>query len=114
MTQEPMPYYQAARFPNKAAAGAVYIPLQTLVFEEQNECELSVYRLKITQGWHVVVLGETPDDTLHQQIEALLSKGTIVNLHHERPDVIDYLQSRRAQARHIAPWVEGHYQHSEE
>ena len=108
------PYCQAARFSSKTAAGAVYIPLQTLVFEEQNECDLSVYRLKITEGWHVVALGETPDDKLHLRIEALLSKGTIVNLQDERPDVIDYLQARRAQATHIAPWVEGHYHTTEE
>ncbi len=114
MPNNASPYCQTARFPNKAAAGEIYTSLQTLVFEEQNNCDLSVYRLKITEGWHMVVLGETPDDKLHQRIEALLSKGTIVNLQHERPDVIDYLQSRRVQAIQIAPWVEGHYHTTEE
>jgi len=105
MTQKPPPYYQAACFANKAQAGQVYTPLQQLVFEEQENCDLSVYRVKFTEGWHVVVLGEKPKDQLHQRIEALLTNGTLVTL---RSDVLDYLQSRRAQASQIAPWVERH------
>ena len=97
------PYYQAARFMNKAKAGQVYTPLQQMVFKEA--CDLSVYRLKITEGWHVVVLGERPNNQLRQRIEALLTNGTLVTL---RPDVLAYLQSRRAQATQIAPWVERH------
>ena len=97
------PYYQAARFMNKAKAGQVYTPLQQIVFKE--ECDLSVYRFKIAEGWHVVVLGERPNNQLQQRIEALLTNGTIVTL---RPDVLDYLQSRRAQATQIGPWVERH------
>ena len=97
------PYYQAARFDTKAKAGGVYTPLQQIVFDE--DCDLSVYRLKITEGWHVVVLGERPNDALSQRIEALLTQGTLVTL---RPDVLGYLQSRRAQATQIAPWVERH------
>ena len=103
MTQQSAPYYQAARFANKAKAGQVYTPLQQIVFEE--DCDLSAYRLKITEGWHVVVLGERPNDQLHQRIEALLTNGTLVTL---RPDVLAYLQSRRAQATQIGPWVERH------
>src|SRR5947208_14180610 len=105
MTQEPIPYYLAARFANKATAGQVYTPLQEMIFEEQEHCDLSAYRFKITEGWHVVVLGERPSDQLHQRIEALLTNGTLVTL---RPDVLDYLQSRRAQATQIGPWVERH------
>ena len=107
-------YCQSARFASKAAAEAVYLPLQSLVFEEQTKCELSVYRLKITEGWHVVVLGERPPAVVQEQIEALLTQGTLVNLPHDRPDVVVYLQTRRAQATHLAPWVEGHYHTSEE
>ena len=107
-------YCQAARFASKAVSEAVYLPLQTLVFEEQNECELSVYRLKITEGWHVVVLGEIPPAAVQEQIEALLTQGTLVHLSHDRPDVVVYLQTRRAQATHLAPWVEGHYHTTEE
>ena len=103
------PYYQAARFENKAKAGAVYTPLQQMIFEE--DCDLTAYRIRITEGWHVVVVGERPPESLHLRIEALLSHGTIVNL---RPDVLQFLQARRAQASHIAPWVEVHYDHPEE
>jgi hypothetical protein len=103
MTQQATPYYQAARFANKAKAGQVYTPLQEIIFQEN--CDLSAYRFRITEGWYVVVLGEKPDDQLHQRMEALLTNGTLVTL---RPDVLDYLQSRRAQASQIAPWVERH------
>lgn len=104
-------YCQAARFENKTKAGAVYTPLQQMIFEEQETCDLSAYRIRITEGWHVVVVGEKPPESLHQRIEALLSHGTIVTL---RPDVLKYLQARRARAAHIAPWVEVHYDHPEE
>src|SRR5712692_11568985 len=105
MTQKPPPYYQAAHFANKTQAGQVYTPLQQLVFEEQESCDLSVYRVKITEGWHVVVLGERPRNDLHLRIEALLTNGTLVTL---RSDVLDYLQDRRAQVTQLAPWVERH------
>ncbi len=109
MIQDTTPYYQAARFASKAKAGQVYTPLQEIIFQE--DCDLSAYRIRITEGWHVIVLGEKPSDQLHQRIEALLTNGTLVNL---RSDVLAYLQRRRARAEKIAPWVEVHYQHEEE
>lgn len=108
-----IPYYQAARFATEAQAGVAYFPIQQIIFEAQDECDLSAYRFRIAEGWHVVVLGEKPPDVLHARIEALLTKGTLVSLSN-RPDVLAYLQNRRAQATRIAPWVEGHYDHSEE
>jgi hypothetical protein len=107
------PYYQAARFPTKKKAGEVYLLLQNLIFAARDECDLSAYRIQITEGWHVVVLGERPPDALHVQMEALLTQGTLVSLSH-RPDVLQYLQRRREQAAMIAPWVEVHYDHQEE
>jgi len=103
MTQQSTPFYLAARFANKAKAGQVYTPLQEIIF--QADCDLSAYRFRITEGWHVIVLGEKPNDQLHQRMEALLTNGTLVTL---RPDILDYLQSRRAQASQIGSWVERH------
>ena len=107
------PYYQAARFPTKEKAGEVYNLLQKLIFEARDECDLSAYRIQITEGWHVVVLGERPPDALHVQIETFLTQGTLVSLSN-RPDVLQYLQHRRAQATMLAPWVEVHYDLQEE
>jgi hypothetical protein len=104
------PYYLSARFLTKAKAGEAYFPLQQFLFEVKNECDLSVYRLKITEGWHIVVVGVKPSDAQHAHIEALLTKGTLVSLAH-RPDVLRYLQSRRAEAIQLGPWVEAHYNH---
>ena len=109
-----IPYYQAARFPTKEKAGEVYFALEKLIFEAKDKSDLSAYRFRITEGWHVVVLGEQPTPELHQRIEALLTQGTLVNLQNIRPDVLSHLQNRRAQAARIAPWVEGHYRPSEE
>jgi hypothetical protein len=53
MVNDTSPYCQSARFSSKAAAGAAYTPLQELVLAEETICDLSVYRLKITEGWHV-------------------------------------------------------------
>ncbi len=102
-------YTQAARFANRTKAGEIYLQLQELIHEEQNKCDLSAYRFGIAEGWHVVVLGEKPSDTIHLRIEALLSHGTLTNLTSVRPDVIAYLQGRRSQASQLGPWVEFHY-----
>jgi hypothetical protein len=106
-----IPYYQAARFPDKEKTGAAYFPIQQMLFEAQDECDLSAFRLILEGVWHVVVLGEKPPDKLHVQIEAELSKGVLVTL---SEDALNFLQDRRAQASQLGPWVEIHYQHPEE
>ena len=106
-----IPYYQAARFPNKAKTGATYFPIQQMLFEAQDECDLSAFRLMLEGVWHVVVLGEKPPDKLHVRIEAELTKGVLVTI---GEDALNFLQDRRAQAILLGPWVEIHYQHSEE
>ncbi len=111
-TGEPA-YCWAARFAGKQEAGKVYTSLQEMVHEERNRCDLSVYRIKITEGWHVIVLGETPPEPLHLRIEAALTHGTLVNLRSTRPDVISYLSDRRARIAPLAPWIEQHY-HTDE
>ena len=105
------PYYLAARFPNEKKAGAVYFPLQQMIFEARDDCDLSAYRFKLENVWHVVVLGEQPPNELHQRIEAELTNGVLVSL---RKEVLDYLQDRRAEASLLGPWVEGHYKNPEE
>ncbi len=104
-------YYLAARFPNKQKAGATYFPLQQMIFEARDECDLSVYRFKLNNVWHVVVVGEQPPQDLHQRIEAALTTGTLVSL---SQDALDYLLDRRVQAIQLGPWVEGHYNKPEE
>ncbi len=99
-------YYQAARFTGLDKAGVTYVRLQEMVFEAQDDVDLSVYRLKIADVWHVVVLGEKPPEELHVRIEAELTNGVLVTL---REDALRYLQDRRARATQIAPWVERHF-----
>lgn len=107
------PYYQAARFPSKQKAGETYFPLQQMIYEVKNECDLSVYRYKSMRKnmWYVVVVGEKPPDSLHVAIEAQLTNGTLTSLD---ADELTYLLARRSEAIQLGPWVEGHYQQSEE
>jgi hypothetical protein len=113
MTQDVTPYYQAARFPNQQKAGEVYFPLQQMIFEARELCDLSVYRFKFKgeHVWHVVVVGVKPPIALHERIEAALTRGVLVSL---KKDVLDYLSNRRIQASQIGPWVEVHYDNPEE
>jgi hypothetical protein len=110
MTQQSLPYYQAARFKNKTTAGVVYDAVQKLIYLDI-DCDLSAYRLKHKKSWHVVVIGEKPSDKLHVDIEAQLTNGTLVTLD---ADVLFELMDRRQYAIQFGPWVEGHYHTSEE
>jgi hypothetical protein len=105
MTQQSLPYYQAARFPNKKEAGTVYDAVQALIYADI-DCDLSAYRFKLNTTWHVVVIGEKPSDKLHVDIEAQLTNGTLVTLD---SNVLYELLARRVEAIQLGPWVEGHY-----
>ena len=100
-----VPYYQAARFHNKKAAGAVYSVVQDIIYQDV-DCDLSAYRLNDAGTFFVVVIGEKPSDSLHIAIEALLTNGVLVSL---GEDQLLYLQDRREQAIQLGSWVEGHY-----
>ncbi len=109
MSQEAPPYYQAARFPNKAAAGKAYAPIQAIIFDEQ--CDLSAYRFfeQHQRKWYVVVIGEQPLPQVHQRIETILhslTRGERVPLDSE---TLLFLLARRAQQSLLGPWVEHHY-----
>src|SRR5436305_11926275 len=109
MTQKPTPYYQAARYPNKAAAGKAYDPIQAIIYEEK--CDLSAYRFfeQNQRKWYVVVIGERPSPQIHQRIETILytlTRGERVSLDSE---TLIFLLARRAQQSLLGPWVEHHY-----
>jgi hypothetical protein len=104
-----VPYYQAARFPNKRAAGVVYSVVQDILYQDV-DCDLSAFRLKHEGTWYVVVIGEKPSDSLHIAIEALLTNGVLGSL---PENLLRYLQGRRAQATQLGSWVEAHYEEGE-
>ena len=109
MTQEAPPYYQAARYPNKAAAGKAYYPLQAIIYEEQ--CDLSAYRFFEQQErkWYVVVIGDEPSPQVHERLATILftlTRGVRVTLDNE---TLAALMDRRAQQSLFGPWVEHHY-----
>ena len=109
MAQEQTPYYQASRYPNKSAAGKAYTPIQQIIHEV--ECDLSTYRLFVPseRKWYVVVIGEQPDQQLHERLKTILttlSRGEPARLDAE---TLALLIARRLQQIQQGPWVEGHY-----
>src|SRR5215216_5347786 len=76
-------YHRAARFPNEPTSNSAYEATRAALYE--TPCELSTYRtiLLPDQLWHVLVLGERPDDTLLQRIDRALLRGEAVELPEE-------------------------------
>ena len=102
--QEPTPYLRAARFAGEHPAGQAYFQLQdTISTAEPND--LSVYRLRLRQDWHVAVLGNPPPPELDARITAALAAGEPVTFPAE---VVAALAGRRAQAIRHGPWTERH------
>ncbi len=101
---QPEAYVRAARFNHERDAGRAYDRSQDLVFRAP--CDLSAYRLQVSQVWHVAIVGETPPEDLNRRIERILSRGEPAAL----PDaVVEALLQRSAEARSRRPWTEGHY-----
>ncbi len=103
--QAPLPYYQAARFPDEHHAGRAYSLAQQAIYTDP-ENDLSVYRIQLNTIWHVVVLGQQPPERLEQKLQEILASGEPTSL---PPELLKLLTERRAQATQIGPWVEGHY-----
>ena len=101
---EPKFYYQASRFPGEQSAGWAYKRAQDAIF--QTECDLSVYRLRIKDVYHVVALGQTPPSTVDLRLRTILSAGTPAEI---PPETLSYLIERRIQSARQAPWVERHF-----
>jgi hypothetical protein len=80
MAQEQTPYYQASRYPTRSAAGKAYTSLQQIIHEV--ECDLSAYRLFVPgeRKWYVVVIGEQPDQQLHERLKLCSRHKAAVNL----------------------------------
>lgn len=107
---QPLPYYLAARFPTKQAAAKPYTQAQEVI--RTTECDLSVYRILVTsqltepRPWYVVTIGDTPPDTLHQQMTAILAQGEMTTIPQQG---IDELLARRAEEIQKGSWREHHY-----
>jgi hypothetical protein len=106
---EQTPYYQAARYPNKSTAGKAYTPIQQIIHEVQ--CDLSAYRLFVPseRKWLVVVIGEQPDQQLHERLRTILT--TLTRGEPARLDAgqLALLLARRIEQTQRGSWVEGHY-----
>ncbi len=107
-------YYQAARYPNKTAAGKAYTPIQQIIHDER--CDLSAYRYLVPseKKWYVVVIGQQPTPQLHERLRTILTtltRGEPVTLD---ADTVTLLLARRLQQTQRGTWVEGYYPTPEE
>src|SRR6266478_5000128 len=92
-----IPYYQAARYPNKTAAGKAYTPIQQIIHDE--DCDLSAYRLLVPseRKWYVVIIGEQPTTPLHERLKTILTTLTRGEPTSLDEDTISVLLARRLQ-----------------
>jgi hypothetical protein len=114
MTQGEIVYYQAARYPNKTRAGKAYTASEQIIHDE--DCDLSAYRYLVPgeKKWYVVVIGEKPDQQLHERLKTILmtlARGEAVSLDE---DTMTLLLARRLQQIQHGSWVERHYPLSDE
>src|SRR5436190_19157691 len=103
--QEPPAYIRAARFPNAPTSERAYFETQEAIYTAP-ECDLSSFRLRLSERWHVVVLGDSPPEELERRLRTILAAGEPTPLPAE---ILKLLQERRARATKKGPWAEGHY-----
>ncbi|SRR6266540_6472968 len=96
-------YHRAARFPDEPTSNRAYEQTRQALYE--TPCELSTYRTLLLpdRSWHVLVLGQRPDDTLLQRIDRALLRGEAVELPEE---VWAAFNQRRIEQSAKGPWVE--------
>jgi hypothetical protein len=101
-------YLEARRYPDPQEAAQAYLKSQEAIRTDKGRANLSVYRLMVGPQLesHVVVLGDTPNTRLFEELQRFLGTGETVEI---EEDVLEHLMERRAQAERIGPWVEGHY-----
>jgi hypothetical protein len=101
----PKPYFKAASYESDQQSYFTYRSIESLLFRSNED--LSTYRLRYEGVPHVVVLGEAaPQAAIGKQIEGFLASGAAATL---PAHIIEVLAHRRAEAKRIGPWVEGHY-----
>ena len=61
--QEPPPYRRAARFAGERPAGDAYFAMQRVIYEAPQPMDLSVYRLRLNDLWHVAAFQESECNT---------------------------------------------------
>lgn len=103
---EPQGYLRVARFSHEQPAGRTYFRIQQALFRTGHDNDVSAFRFRLNQVWHVAVLGDPPPTPLAKRLEALLSAGEPATLPEQ---ILDSLKQRRAQVQGIGHWVEGHY-----
>lgn len=74
--QESKSYYRAARFTGERLEGKAYLQIQGLNFGIEGD--ISAYRFKIKDVFHVAVVGDVPDEDLDSKLQMALAPGETV------------------------------------
>ena len=104
--REAPPYQRAARFSGERPAGEAYFAVQRVIYDAPQPVDVSSFRLRLNNLWHVAALGVMPPATVLHAIESILSAGEPAELPAE---VWQALHRRRAQATRLGPWIEAHH-----
>lgn len=100
----PLPDYRhAVRFPNETTSHTAYEQTRQIIYEEP--CDVSLYRTALLPAmtWHVLVLGNIPEERVQTRIYTALAGGEAVEL----PKAIwQAFNQRRLEQSGKAPWVE--------
>src|SRR5215212_7316691 len=103
----PLPEYRhAVRFPNEPTSNTAYEQARDIIKVEP--CDLSLYRTVLlpSQSWHVLVLGQIPEEPVQERIYGAFTGGEAVELPEE---VWRAFNQRRLESAGKAPWTEKRY-----
>jgi hypothetical protein len=103
--REPDEYLRVFRFSGESLAGAAYVEAQDAIYGSFDENDLSVYRFRLNEVWHVAVYGLPPPEELRQQLESILARGKVASLPNR---IVTILRDRREEATRMGPWIERH------
>jgi hypothetical protein len=96
-------YRKVARFPDEPTSNTAYEQTRDIIHEAPYD--LSLYRTVLMPNvrWHVLVLGQTPDETVRGHIDQALMSGEAVELPEE---VWRAFNLRRLEQSGKGSWVE--------
>ena len=97
-------YYYAASFPHDATT--VYQAIRTIIHREP--VNLSAFQVPppvLPDFWHIVVMGDRPSETVHEQIMNAMSGGTLTIIPY---DLLMQLFARKVEENQKGTWREHH------
>lgn len=101
-------YLDVRRFPDGESAARAYQEGQQALQRDLGASNVSLFRIQVGSELtpHVVALGDSLEPMLRKKLEIAFASGERVTLD---AAIVEYLVSRREEARGLGPWVEAHH-----